>query len=195
MALALSLGTVMTVGCSTEQKYGSAPINNAPIIGDEAIALRSDWPKSVSYYASGNVSAYSTRFPYDANATRPNQGDIVLQPVMFIAQVLFLPVELIAYPPFKEQIWHGEQLPPTYTAQPPLPPLGGVKTPPVMAFPFLGPQASAPDTSLPGSPATPASGAGGSQLPPYPAATVSPAAAPTPPPFSPGSSTGPPVAR
>jgi hypothetical protein len=194
VALVLSIGA-LAAGCSTEQKYAPAAVNAAPIIGDEAMALRSDWPKSVSYYANGSTQAYSTRFPYDAIATRPGAGDVVLDPVMFIAQVLFLPVELVVYPPFKEQVWYGERVPPTYTAQPPLPPLGGAKVPPVSAFPFLGPQATTPDTSLPGAPATPASGAGEPQLRPYPAATIAPAAAPTPPPFSPGSSTGPPVAR
>jgi hypothetical protein len=181
-------------GCSTEQKYAPAAVNTAPIVGDQAMALRSDWPKSTAYYANGSVPAFSTRFPYDVNAQRPGPGDVIIDPAMFIVQTVMLPIELIKYPPGTEQIWHGEIIPPTYTATPPLPPLGGVTTPPVMAFPFLGPQATAPDTGLPGAPATPAN-ATSAQLPAYPAMAAPAAAAPTPPPFSPGSTTGPPVSR
>ena len=181
-------------GCSTEQKYAPAAVNTAPIVGDEAMALRADWPKSTAYYANGSVPAFSTRFPYDVNAQRPGPGDVILDPAMFIVQTVMLPIELIKYPPGTQQVWHGEIVPPSYTATPPLPPQGGVKTLPVMAFPFVGAQATAPDTSLPGSPATPAN-ATSSQLPAYPAVSAPAAAAPTPPPFSPGGATGPPVAR
>src|SRR5438552_5581780 len=100
-------------GCSTQQKIVYSPVNTTPIIGDEAIALRSDWPKSYSHYANGGVSAYSTRFPYDVNIGHPVAGTVVLEPALFIAQVAFLPVSLAANPPFEEQVWHGEVLPPT----------------------------------------------------------------------------------
>src|SRR6185437_12520637 len=140
----------LAAGCSTEQKYAPAAVNTAPIVGDEAMALRADWPQSVSLYANGSTPAYSTRFPYDVNAVRPGPGDVLLDPVMFIAQVAFLPVELVRYPFFTEQVWYGEQLKPTYTAQPPLPPLGGVKAKPIGPLPFLGPQSTGPDINLPG---------------------------------------------
>jgi len=190
----VALMVALAGGCSTEQKYAPAAVNNAPIVGDEAMALRADWPKSTAYYANGSVPAFSTRFPYDVNASRPYPGDVILDPVMFIVQTVMLPIELIKYPPGTEQIWHGEIIPPTYTAQPPLPPLGGTRVAPVNSFPFLGPQATATDTNLPGAPATPAN-ATSAQLPAYPAVSAPAAAAPAPPPFSPGGATGPPVAR
>lgn len=195
LALALAIAT-LAVGCSTEQKYVSAPVNNAPIVGDEAMALRADWPKSVSTYANGDTRAYSTRFPYDVNANHNTGGETLLGPVMFVVQVALLPVELVVNPPFKEQYWHGEEVGPTYSAQPPLPPPGGAPVPRIgPSFPFLGaPQAAAnADVGLPNAPATPASGANQTQLPSYFVGPPSPAATPAPPPGSPGSLTGPPV--
>ncbi len=201
MSLTRRIGLLMTLstlalagGCSTEQKYAPAAVNTAPIIGDEAMAQRADWPKSTAYYANGSVPAFSTRFPYDVNAKRPYPGDAILDPAMFIVQTVMLPIELVKYPPGTEQVWHGEFVPPSYTATPPLPPQGGARVGPVNSLPFLGPQATTPDTSLPGSPATPANSTS-TQLPSYPAMAAPAAATPTPPPFSPGSTTGPPVAR
>ena len=184
----------LAAGCSTEQKYAPAAVNTTPIIGDQAIAQRADRPKSTAYYSNGSVPAFSTRFAYDVNAQRPYPGDVILDPAMFIVQTVMLPIQLIKYPPGTEQVWHGEIVPPSYTATPPLPPQGGARVGPVMAFPFLGPQATTPDTGLPGAPATPAN-ATSAQLPGYPAVSAPAAAAPTPPPFSPGGATGPPVAH
>jgi hypothetical protein len=182
----------LTLGCSTQQKVVYSPVNTTPIVGDEAIALRSDWPKSYSHYANGGVNAYSTRFPYDVNVGHPLAGTVILEPALFIAQVGILPLEVVANPPFEEQIWHGEVLPPTYTAQPPLPPPGGAPVQAVMPYPFLGPQATTPDVGLPGAPAAPT---GGTQLPAYPAVSIPAAPAPMPPPGAPGGVSGPPVTR
>ena len=66
------------VGCSTEQKVVYEPVNQTPIVGDEAMALRADWPKSVSHYANGTVVAYSPRFPYDTNVGHPTSGAVFL---------------------------------------------------------------------------------------------------------------------
>jgi hypothetical protein len=183
------LAFAISTGCSTQQKVVYEPLNETPIVGDDAMALRADWPKSTSHYANGDVVTWSTRFPYDSNVGHPTSGAVILEPALFLLQVIILPAELVANPPFEEQEWFGAEIPPSYTGQPPLPPPGGAPVQQVMPYPFLGPQAGTPEPGLPGSPAAPA---GGTQLPAYPAFNVAaPGAAAAPPPGAPGGALGP----
>ena len=138
VSLSPCLFVVLSIGCSTREKVTYDPVNRKPIVGDDAMALRADWPKEVAHYQNGSVVAWSTRYPYQTTPTRPERENLVLEPTMFIAQTLLLPVELIANPPGEHQIWHGVEYPPSYTAQPPLPPPGG--QPPARATP-IGPAA------------------------------------------------------
>jgi hypothetical protein len=187
----VALAGLMLIGCSTQQKTAYSPVNQTPIIGDEALALRADWPKSTSKYGNGTVIAYSTRFPIDSNLPHPTSGNVILEPALFLVQVAILPAELIVNPPYQEQSWFGEQLAPTYTATPPLPPRGGSPVAQVVPYPFLGPQGTTPDTSLYGAANTPAAGTGATQLPSAPSYNIAPAAAPAAPPFTPGGLGGP----
>ena len=185
----LLIALAIATGCSTRQQVTYEPLNQTPIVGDEAMALRADWPKSVSSYANGTVVAYSTRFAYDTNVGHPYSGAVILEPTLFLIQTIMLPVQLVANPPFEEQAWFGAKVPPSYTMQPPLPPPGGAPSQQVLPYQFLGPQASTPQAGLPGAPAEPT---GGTQLPAYPAFNLAaPGAAPTPPPGAPGGVLGP----
>lgn len=111
-------------GCSTQEKVVYDSVNTRPIVGDDAMALRSDWPRSVCYYPNGDVTAWSTRYPYQASEARSDQGNLLLDTITFVAQTAFLPVEFAANPPFQPQVWYGVKYPPTYTANPPLPATG-----------------------------------------------------------------------
>jgi hypothetical protein len=115
------------IGCSTQEKVIYDSVNTKPIEGDRAMALRSDWPRSVCNYQNGDVVAWSTRYPYQTNEARSDTANLLLDSVTFIAETAFLPIELVANPPFQPQVWYGVKYPPTYTAQPPLPPAGGMK--------------------------------------------------------------------
>jgi len=195
MAPASLLCLLLAAGCSTQQHPTPDPINQAPIVGDPALALRSDWPQSSSHYANGATAAWSTRFPYDLNRQNPTAASIFLEPAMFLGQTLFLPVELVANPPFAPRIYYGVELEPTYTAQPPLPPRGGVRIGQVVPFSYVGPAtpgAAAPLAPSPTGAATGGPAGGGTQLPAYPAPTIPAAASPAPPPGAPGGVLGPP---
>lgn len=124
--VALALGLIAGAGCSTQEKVVYDPVNTKPIVGDNAMALRSDWGKSVCYYPNGDVAAWSTRYPYQTNETRTDTANLALDSVTFVAETAFLPIEFVANPPFQPQVWYGVKYPPTYTAQPPLPPKGGM---------------------------------------------------------------------
>jgi hypothetical protein len=123
--LICSMAMAICAGCSTQERVVYDPVNTRPIIGDDAMALRADWPKSVCYYQNGDVAAYSTRFPYEAKEVRSDTGHLLLDNVTFIGQTAFLPIELIVNPPGQSQVFYGVKYPPTYTAQPPLPRPGG----------------------------------------------------------------------
>jgi hypothetical protein len=127
IALPLLAAMIGAVGCSTQEKVVYDPVNTKPILGDEAMGLRADWPRSTSYYQNGDVAAYSTRYPYQAQETRSDTGHLLLDSVTFMGETAFLPIELVANPPGQQQVWYGVKYPPTYTAQPPLPPPGGLK--------------------------------------------------------------------
>jgi len=187
----VALAGLMLVGCSTQQQIVYEPVNQSPIVGDSALALRADWPKSTSTYANGSVVAYSTRFPIDSNLPKPTSGNVLLEPALFLVQVAILPAEFIANPPWQEQEWYDAKLAPSSTLTPPLPPRGGAPVQRVVPYPFLGPQGTTPDTALPGASNTAATGNGASNLPSAPSYNISPAAAPTPPPFTPGGFSGP----
>lgn len=123
---ALALASLLA-GCSTQEKIVYDTVNTRPIVGDDAIALRSNWSRSVCYYPNGDVTAWSTRYPYQTSESRSGEANLLLDTITFVAETAFLPVELVANPPFQPQVWYGVKYPPTYTAQPPLPPEGGVK--------------------------------------------------------------------
>jgi hypothetical protein len=86
------------------------------------MALRADWPTSVCYYPNGDVTGWSTRYPFQTSEARGGQANIFLDTVTFVCESAILPVELAANPPFQPQVWYGVKYPPTYTANPPLPP-------------------------------------------------------------------------
>src|SRR5258708_2542029 len=68
---------------------------------------------------------------------RSDVGHLFLDPVTFLAETAFLPVELDANPPGETQVWSGAKTPPTSTAQPPMPPEGGMK--PIDGYLYGGP--------------------------------------------------------
>jgi hypothetical protein len=127
VALSCFLLLAAATGCSTQQKVTYEPVNHIPIVGDDAMALRADWPRSVARYQNGTVVAYSTRAPYTTKETQSDTSDLFLEPLMFVLQSVALPLELVANPPGQPELNYGIQYQPTYTAQPVLPPPGGVK--------------------------------------------------------------------
>jgi hypothetical protein len=127
LALACLLaGLAAAAGCSTQEKPVYEAVNTKPIVGDDAMAFRADWPRSVCKYPNGDVVAWSTRYPYQANESRYQEANLALDTITFVAETAILPVQLIVNPPGVPQVWYGVKYPPTYTAQPPLPPKGGI---------------------------------------------------------------------
>jgi len=121
----LLLAFLIAAGCTTREKIVYEPVNTKAIVGDDAMALRADWPRGVSRYQNGDVAGWSTRFPYETSSRIPEAENLLIEPTMFVIQTVALPANLFANPPGQPQVWYGVKWRPTYTAQPPLPPRNG----------------------------------------------------------------------
>ena len=121
----LLLILMAAASCSTREKIVYEPVNTKPIVGDDAMALRADWPRGVSRYQNGDVAAWSTRSPYETSSRIPEAENLLIEPTMYGVQTIALPANLLANPPGQPQVWYGVKWRPTYTAQPPLPPRNG----------------------------------------------------------------------
>jgi len=116
VALAMS-----AVGCQGVSKtYPPAPVNNTPLVVDEAMQIR-DWDRKTSYYANGATVAGGTAYCWET-ADWVKEGDRKLTdaPVATL-NILSMPVGLFVNSPFEKQVIRGEVVPPSYTGQPPLP--------------------------------------------------------------------------
>lgn len=92
-------------------------MSNAPIIEDEAMALR-QWEPSVARYASGSAPSYPTLYPYTASRDLPGPAAFAMNPVIFFAQTALLPITFFTTPAWQQDDTRGVQTPPTYTAVP-----------------------------------------------------------------------------
>ena len=190
MALAMS-----AAGCQgVSKKYPSAPVNNTPLVVDEAMQIR-DWDRSTSHYANGATVAGGTAYCWET-ADWVNQGHrrFVDGPVATL-NIVSMPVGLFVNSPFEKQVIHGEIVPPTYTGQPPLP-----------GAPPSSPQANVTETTetipppametppAPGEPGEPPVAPPTVETPPPPVDTAAPAPVETAPPPAPAPETTPPPA-
>jgi hypothetical protein len=126
---------------------GDSDLVAAPPRMDEAIDLR-DWPVTLATYENGDTIAGSRAFlfetnpegtgqqPLNADGTRPEgqgraeAGEAVLEPLVFLANVITLPVGIFMPPPGEAVRSEGMELPPSYTLVPPVPPAATPSTRP-----------------------------------------------------------------
>jgi hypothetical protein len=117
----LTLGLAALAGCQrTVPPRATSPVSNAPLLIDEAMEHR-DWDRSTSIYANGDTVAGGTGYLWQTHETVP-EGDrrYTDVPVAF-ANIVCMPVGVFFESPWGKQVYHGENVPPTYTAMPPLP--------------------------------------------------------------------------
>lgn len=106
-------------GCVESGTSTAGAINTDPLIIDPAMQART-WEPSIAYYANGDTPAWSTGFAYEPRAD--------LEPYQYyFADVGTYLLNFVTSPyTFYNQregvVSTGVQLPPTYTAMPPVPP-------------------------------------------------------------------------
>jgi hypothetical protein len=118
----LAMVTGMLAGCSVSlepKNPGPLTLSNAPITTDAAMQTR-QWDATDANYANDTVWAhpfYSPLVPdtysYKANAVTEN--------VIFLGNVIYIPVGLFVQFPWTYQANESLALPGTYTLMPPLP--------------------------------------------------------------------------
>src|SRR5688572_16554704 len=116
-ALALSAAA----GCQgVSRNQPLAPVNNTPLVVDEAMQVR-DWDRSTNYYANGATVAGGTGYLWEVSDNANAGHRRLLDAPVAVLNMVSMPVGVFVNSPFERQVVRGETVPPTYTAQPPLP--------------------------------------------------------------------------
>ena len=95
-------------------------LNNTPLVVDPAMQRR-EWEPSRAFYANGDTVAGGTGYMFQTHETLPPASLRVADPVMATANIAMLPVGLFVNSPFKAEEYQGAIIPPTHSANPPLP--------------------------------------------------------------------------
>jgi hypothetical protein len=116
---ALSLSG-MIAGCQRNVPPSMEKVNNAPLANDDAINKR-DWEKTTSYYGNGDTIAGGTGYMFQTHETVTDPYRRIVDPTISSMNMVLLPIGVFVNSPFQPQVVQGEMIPPSYTAQPPLP--------------------------------------------------------------------------
>jgi hypothetical protein len=152
--------TIALAGCqsfrSPVQRIANAPagqLNDTPMIVDQAMQIR-DWDRSSAYYTNTMFEAGSVGFLYEPRYDNPGWSYAAIEPPLFAAQVVALPVTIWFPPPWAPVNYASERVEPTYHGVPPLPPsqAAAPATPVEPAAPSepMTPAEPAPPASAPG---------------------------------------------
>ena len=121
---AIVAGGALVGGCQKVLPPRNEPVtlmeDQQPLDIDQATQLR-DWEKSTLNYPNGAVVAGSTRFPLAARPQARTLERNLAEPVLFLANVVAVPITYFFKPPFEPYTWHGEITPASYTVQPAYP--------------------------------------------------------------------------
>lgn len=118
--LVVSSGFATLGGCQRSNAYPVETLSPAPIIEDQAMAMR-DWELSLAEYAAGYSIAQPTLFPYSPATGAPALESLVAAPLISYGQAALLPINALITPPWGEVLYRGVLTPPTYTAVPTAP--------------------------------------------------------------------------
>src|SRR5687767_7115072 len=107
---AVAGGGTLSGGCQKVLPPKSEPValieSQVEQTPDEA-TVRRDFEKSTLYYPNGTVEAGSTRFPLAPRAQAGQNERNVVEPALFLANVVVLPFTYFYKPAFEPYDWHG----------------------------------------------------------------------------------------
>jgi hypothetical protein len=98
----------------------SSPVNNPPMVLDDATQIR-NYDQSVSYYPSGATVGGGTGYLWQTHETIPPGYVRYTDVPVALSNMVSMPVGVFIENPWEPQVYRGESVPPTYTANPPLP--------------------------------------------------------------------------
>ncbi len=123
---------VLVTGCAERQLSSTGAVNTEPLVIDQAMQTRSNWEPSLAQYENGDVKHNMVGFAYvadptingrvsDPRAVRANE--YWTDTGVYVLNLVTSPYTYYQnYRHGTGNISTGVQLPPTYTANPPLPP-------------------------------------------------------------------------
>lgn len=126
--VALVLGVAGIAGCQKDSpRSNQSPLNDTPLIIDDAMQSREDWGRSSAFYPSGATVAGGTGYVWESGDRVPGEYRRLTEVPVAVLNFLSLPVGLITNSPLKSQVARGEVVPPTFHGNPPIPgnPRGG----------------------------------------------------------------------
>ncbi len=120
LAAAIAVGGCQKMGARQEREVA---FREEGVLLDPAIRTRgSNWEPSVVEYASGDVIAGPTLFPYEPDDTRAEWQQAAVAPLLFVGQTVAAPVTAFLAPVWGTVRYEGVQTPPTQSAIPPMAP-------------------------------------------------------------------------
>ena len=104
-------------------KQADSPVrDSAEVTTPDAAMDKRQWTESVAYIPNGATVAGPTGFAYEPRRDQKSYQFYYADTGNFFLNLVTMPFTLYKTPPLSEQTFPGEQLKPTYTAVPPLPP-------------------------------------------------------------------------
>ena len=110
---------LLLVGCQRVAPPMADRVNDTPLIVDEAMQKR-DWDPSVQYYPNGATVADFSGAWFEQHQKVSDDWRRVTDPAVATGNILTLPISIPLEMRHDPRVYHGAQIPPTYTAQPPL---------------------------------------------------------------------------
>lgn len=116
--LGLAAATMLP-GCVIEHRLpGPEPVNNTPIVTDQAMARR-DWRTAAALYTNDTVMAFDDYAPLRA---KNSHLSFLVETPLFLANTLYAAYGVFIIPPWELVPYKTISMAPTYTAMPPMPP-------------------------------------------------------------------------
>lgn len=121
VATAVAVVVLGLLGCQRANQTQVAVLNPTPIVEDEAMKLR-QWSPSSARYPNGQTVAGPTLFALEPRRGMPEYRYLYTDAGVYLGNVFMLPYRFYQIPPWREVIYPGEVIGPSFTAMPPLPP-------------------------------------------------------------------------
>lgn len=111
---------IAAAGCQRVQPAPVVPLNNAPMVVDEAMQMR-DWERSTVYYQNGDtVAGFNGRYYELKPKYQDGYVTRIGDPAVGITNVVLLPITMAMTPPWEAVRYQGVIIPPTHHANPPM---------------------------------------------------------------------------
>ena len=120
--LVSAMGVALLAGCQgLVQQSAQSPLNETPLIVDEAMQQRDDWDRSTAYYANGATVAGGTDYVWQTHETVPPEYRRLSDAPVAVLNFASMPVGAFTNSSAKKQVYRGESVPPSFHGNPAVP--------------------------------------------------------------------------